>query len=187
MKFLVVGLGNPGTEYQNTRHNVGFEVLDQFVLDNHATWESGKLGQLARLSLKGKKLLLLKPDTYMNLSGKAVRYWMEAEKIPLAQVLVVTDDLALPVGKLRLKLQGSDGGHNGLKSINEILQNTSFPRLRFGIGNNFAKGRQVDYVLGKWDENEREEILKAIKKASDAIGIFVLEGSGNAMTKINAT
>jgi peptidyl-tRNA hydrolase, PTH1 family len=186
MKFLVVGLGNPGIEYEHTRHNIGFDVLDQLIENQKATWTAGRLGFISNISIKNKKLLLLKPETYMNLSGKAVKYWMDSEKIALQNVLVITDDLALPVAKLRLKLKGTDGGHNGLKSINEILQSVEYPRLRFGIGNDFPKGRQVEHVLGKWKGTELPEVIAAIDKAIDAVEMFVLQGAGNAMTKVNA-
>jgi PTH1 family peptidyl-tRNA hydrolase len=186
MKFLVVGLGNPGMEFMHTRHNVGFEVLDQFAENYKSEWLVGRHGRYCHVSIKGKKLLLLKPETYMNLSGKAVKYWMDFEKIQLQNVLIITDDLALPLAKLRLKLKGTDGGHNGLKSINEVLQSNDYPRLRFGIGNDFAKGRQVEHVLGKWKDTETTEVADGIAKATEAIEMFVLQGAGNTMTKVNA-
>jgi PTH1 family peptidyl-tRNA hydrolase len=185
MKFLFVGLGNPGDEYVHTRHNIGFDVLDALCELKGGTWESVKHGWKAEVSHKGKKLILLKPNTYMNLSGKAVAYWMQQEKIALENVIVVTDDLALPVGKLRLKLKGSDGGHNGLKSINASLNTLNYPRLRFGIGSEFAKGQQVDFVLGKWTAEEQPVIDASVKRAVAGIQELVWQGFGRAMTALN--
>ena len=185
MKFLFVGLGNPGDEYVHTRHNIGFDVLDALCESKGGSWQSVKHGWMAEVSHKGKKLLLLKPNTYMNLSGKAVAYWMQQEKIALENVIVVTDDLALPVGKLRLKLKGSDGGHNGLKSINASLNTPNYPRVRFGIGNEFAKGRQVDFVLGKWTAEEQPVIDASVKRAVAGIEELVWQGFGMAMTGLN--
>lgn len=186
MKFLIAGLGNPGKEYENTRHNIGFLVLDHLVSEAGAAWESARHVSLSRISHKGRGLILIKPQTYMNLSGKAVAYWMQQEKIKPENLLVITDDLALPTGKLRLKLKGSDGGHNGLKSIDASLNSQNYPRLRFGIGNDFPQGRQVDYVLGSWNEKEKEIILPAIEKAVEGVKMFVTLGPGQTMTHINA-
>ena len=150
MKYLIVGLGNIGPEYQNTRHNIGFKVLDAFAKASNTVFEDMRYGAVATVKLKGRTLILLKPNTYMNLSGKAVSYWMQKEKIELSNLFVVVDDLALPFGTIRLRGKGSDGGHNGLKSINQLLGTQDYTRLRFGIGNEFPKGKQVDYVLGGW-------------------------------------
>ena len=185
MKFLFVGLGNPGDEYAHTRHNIGFDVLDALCESKGGSWQSVKHGWMAEVSHKGKKLLLLKPNTYMNLSGKAVSYWMQQEKMALENVIVITDDLALPVGKLRLKLKGSDGGHNGLKSINASLNTLNYPRLRFGIGSEFAKGQQVDFVLGKWTGEEQPVIDESVKRAVAGIEELVWQGFGRAMTSLN--
>jgi PTH1 family peptidyl-tRNA hydrolase len=185
MKFLFVGLGNPGDEYVHTRHNIGFEVLDALCELKGGTWQSVKHGWMSEVSHKGKKLLLLKPNTYMNLSGKAVAYWMQQEKIALENLIVITDDLALPVGKLRLKLKGSDGGHNGLKSINASLNTLNYARLRFGIGSEFAKGKQVDFVLGKWTTEEQPVIDESVKRAVSGIEELVWQGFGRAMTGLN--
>ena len=158
MKYLIVGLGNIGHEYEGTRHNIGFTVLDAFAKASNTIFSDKRYGFVAEASCKGRKLILLKPSTYMNLSGNAVRYWMQAEKIPLENVLVIVDDLALPVGALRLKGQGSDGGHNGLKHIAATLGTTSYARLRFGIGSDFGKGHQVDFVLGAFDSEEQKKV-----------------------------
>lgn len=183
MKYLVVGLGNPGLEYENTRHNVGFKVLDK--LADNANWENVKHGHLLKITYKGRILVLLKPNTYMNLSGKAVSYWLQSEKIKPGHLLVITDDLALPTGKLRLKLHGSSGGHNGLKSIEESIQTQQFSRLRFGIGNNFEQGRQINFVLGTWTEIEMPVVTGAIDKAAEAVKMYVTAGPGATMTAVN--
>jgi PTH1 family peptidyl-tRNA hydrolase len=186
MKFLVVGLGNPGEEYQHTRHNIGFDVLDALAAGQGAEWVLARHGWVAKITTKGRTIILLKPNTYMNLSGKAVSYWLQSEKLPPSQLLVLLDDLALPVGKLRLRLNGSDGGHNGLKSINETLGHTQYARLRFGIGNDFPKGRQSEFVLGKWKPEEQEVVRNNITRASDAILLFATMPQSLAMTRINA-
>lgn len=185
MKYLIVGLGNPGAEYVETRHNIGFKVLENLAADLGAAWSEERYGSLAQAKLKGHQLFLLKPSTYMNLSGKAVRYWMLQHKIEKPEILVVLDDLALPYGKLRLKGKGSDGGHNGLKSIQELILGNDYPRLRFGIGAEFSKGRQVDYVLGKWDAQEAAELPDHLKRSSEAIKSFVLSGINITMTAFN--
>lgn len=185
MKYLIVGLGNPGDEYNHTRHNIGFDVLDAVCSSKEGSWELVKHGWKVELSHKGRKMILLKPNTYMNLSGKAVAYWMQQEKIALENVIVVTDDLALPMAKLRLKPKGSDGGHNGLKSINTSLNTPNYPRLRFGIGNEFDKGQQVDFVLGKWTNDEQTLIDEAIKRAVAGIEELVWQGLPRAMMKLN--
>lgn len=184
-KFLVVGLGNIGAEYVNTRHNIGFKVLDFIANQEGLTFEQVKLGQMATYKIKGRTLFLLKPNTYMNLSGKAVRYWMEQENIPKDNVLVITDDLNLPFGTIRTKAKGSDGGHNGLKNIQLLLESNQYPRMRFGISDAFSKGRQVDYVLGKWSDEEMEWLPKRLPDVFDAIKEFALGGINNAMNKFN--
>ena len=158
MKYLIVGLGNIGNEYQDTRHNIGFTILDAFAKASNVFFTENRYGSTCEVKMKGRTLILLKPSTFMNLSGNALRYWMQKEKIEIDNVLVVVDDLALPFGTLRLKPQGSDAGHNGLKNIQEILGHNNYPRLRFGIGNDFSKGRQVEYVLGKWTKEQSEAL-----------------------------
>ena len=181
MKYLIVGLGNIGPEYQDTRHNIGFSVLDAFAKASNTIFEDKRYGAVCEVKLKGRTLLLLKPNTYMNLSGKAVHYWVQKEKISIEDILVIVDDLALPFGTLRLRGQGSDGGHNGLKNINELLGSNKYARLRYGIGNDFLKGRQVDYVLGNWDEKEQEQLPELLKRGGDIITDFVLQGIARAM------
>ncbi|MEY5040992.1 MAG: hypothetical protein RLZZ414_531, partial [Bacteroidota bacterium] len=156
MKYLIVGLGNIGQEYTETRHNIGFKILDAFAKASNIFFTQDRFGQTTQFKYKGRTLILLKPDTYMNLSGKAVQFWMQKENIPISNILIITDDLSLPFGKLRIRTKGSDGGHNGLKNIIECLQTNEFPRLRFGIANDFDKGKQINYVLGNWNSNELE-------------------------------
>lgn len=184
-KFLIVGLGNIGAEYVNTRHNIGFKVVDFLANEEGADYQTVKLGSLAEVKIKGRTLLLLKPNTYMNLSGKAVQYWMEKEKIAVENVLVITDDLNLPFGTLRIKPKGSDGGHNGLKSIQAVLGTTEYPRFRFGISDEFKKGQQANYVLGDWTEEEKEALKERLKVATEAVKSFALAGLGNTMTSFN--
>jgi len=184
-KFLIVGLGNIGAEYVNTRHNIGFKVVDFFAKKHSVEFETAKLGTLAEVKIKGRTLLLLKPNTYMNLSGKAVSYWMEKEKIAKENILIITDDLNLPFGTIRIKPKGSDGGHNGLKSIQQLLNTSEYPRFRFGISDDFKKGRQVDYVLGEWDEEEKSKLPERFELASNVIESFALAGLGNTMTGFN--
>lgn len=186
MKYLIAGLGNPGSEYENTRHNIGFKVLDQLAADLGGTWETGKNVMVCKVLFKSRILMLIKPQTYMNLSGKAVSHWMQLEKIKPDHLVVVTDDIALPPGKLRLKLKGSDGGHNGLKSIDASLNSQNYPRLRFGVGNDFFPGKQVEYVLGTWKTEEIEAIQNGITRSVDAIKMFVTIGPGQTMTAVNA-
>lgn len=186
-KFLVVGLGNVGAEYEETRHNVGFKILDFLAKKEEIHFESNKLGETAILKIKGKSVLLLKPSTYMNRSGKAVKYWMEKEKIPLENLLVITDDLNLSFGSIRLKAKGSDGGHNGLKDIQTLLQTTTYNRYRFGVGSDFSTGRQVDYVLGKWNKEEETILLERLEKSAELIRSFVLSGLKNTMNHFNGT
>jgi peptidyl-tRNA hydrolase, PTH1 family len=184
-KFLIAGLGNIGADYQGTRHNIGFEVLDAFAKASNIFFSPGRYADVAELSLKGKKITLIKPTTYMNLSGKALRYWMEQTGVPLENVLVVVDELALPLGTLRVKLKGSDGGHNGLKNIQVILNTPNYPRLRFGIGNDFPKGQQVNFVLGRWSAEEEKLLAPAIERAVAAMQSFVLAGPQNTMNIYN--
>lgn len=184
-KFLIAGLGNPGAEYVNTRHNIGFKVVEHIARQEGIEFATAKLGAMAEYKLKGRTLFLLKPNTYMNLSGKAVKYWMDQEKIPAENVLVVTDDLNLPFGTIRIKGKGSDGGHNGLKNIQAILGNGDYPRFRFGISDDFKKGRQVDYVLGDWDETEKAALPERLEVAAEAVRSFALSGLGNTMSAFN--
>jgi PTH1 family peptidyl-tRNA hydrolase len=184
-KYLIVGLGNIGAEYVNTRHNIGFKILD-FVAQQHSlSFETAKLGAITEYSVKGRKLILLKPNTYMNLSGKAIHYWMEKENIPKENVLVITDDLNLPFGTIRIKGKGSDGGHNGLKNIQLILNTTEYPRFRFGISDQFKKGQQVDYVLGEWNEEEKAKLPERYEIAKQIIESFALAGLNNTMNSFN--
>ncbi|WP_432412463.1 aminoacyl-tRNA hydrolase [Rasiella sp. SM2506] len=186
-KFLIAGLGNIGPKYHNTRHNIGFKILDFLAEENNLTWETAKLGDITVHKKKGRTFLLLKPSTYMNLSGKAVKYWMDQEKISIDNVLVVTDDLNLPFGSLRVKTKGSDGGHNGLKDIQNTLQTTSYPRFRFGISDAFSQGRQVDYVLGEWTPEEEAKLPERFKKGAEIIESFGLAGVNNTMNTFNGT
>jgi len=184
-KFLIVGLGNPGVEYVNTRHNIGFKVLDFLAQKEGLDFQTVRLGAMTTYKFKGKQFLLLKPNTYMNLSGKAVQYWMQAEKIPLENVLVITDDLNLSFGTIRIKAKGSDGGHNGLKNINQVLNTQEYARFRFGISDAFKKGQQVDYVLGEWSEEEKAKLPERLEKASDVIRSFGLIGLAKTMNEFN--
>ena len=181
-KFLIVGLGNIGSEYVNTRHNIGFKIVDFLAKKENLTFETVKLGALANFKQKGKHFFLLKPNTYMNLSGKAVKYWLEKEKISLENILIITDDLNLSFGAIRIKPKGSDGGHNGLKSINFELNTQVYSRFRFGISDEFKKGKQVDYVLGNWDDTEAKLMPERLEMASQIIlsfGNTGLEGTMN--------
>ena len=184
-KFLIVGLGNIGEKYANTRHNIGFKILDYLVKSEDTGFETLKLGDVATIKIKGRTLILLKPNTYMNLSGKALKYWLEKEKIPLENLLVVTDDLNLPFGSLRVKIKGSDGGHNGLKDIQDKLQTTKYNRFRFGISDSFNKGQQVDYVLGEWSEEENSKLEERLKISADLIKSFALAGVNRTMNQFN--
>lgn len=185
MKYLVVGLGNIGSEYAHTRHNIGFDVLDALAGASNTVFSPDRYGDRAELKHKGRVLVLIKPSTFMNLSGKSVRYWMEKEKVDAERLLIITDDLALPLGKIRIRAKGSDGGHNGLKHIQEILGSTEYPRLRFGIGDSFHKGQQVDYVLGKWNEEEEKILPELIEKSCQAILSFTTAGLANTMSAFN--
>lgn len=184
-KYLIVGLGNIGAEYVNTRHNIGFKILDFLAQKESLTFETVKLGALAEYKFKGRTFFLLKPNTYMNLSGKAVQYWMEKEKIPLENIMVITDDLNLAFGTIRIRLKGSDGGHNGLKNINVILNTQNYTRFRFGISDEFKKGHQVNYVLGDWDDKEKETLPERLELASEIIKSFGTAGIENTMSNFN--
>jgi PTH1 family peptidyl-tRNA hydrolase len=186
-KFLIVGLGNIGTEYVRTRHNIGFKVLNHLAKQNEIEFNTRKLGALATYKLKGRTFLLLKPNTFMNLSGKAVKYWLDKENISLENLLVVTDDLNLPFGTLRLKTKGSNGGHNGLKDIQDKLNTINYNRLRFGISNEFSKGRQVDYVLGEWTNEESEKLDERLEQASKMLISFAMSGVNHTMNQFNGT
>ena len=184
-KFLVAGLGNIGDEYTNTRHNIGFTIAEAFARTASVHFSVDRLASVAELKFKGKILILIKPSTFMNLSGKAVNYWMQQDKITIDNLLVITDDLALPFGTLRMKGKGSDGGHNGLTSIIEHLGTNEFPRLRFGVGNEFSKGRQVDHVLGEWNKEEQLALTPRIEVAVDMIKGFATIGLQRTMTLFN--
>lgn len=185
MKFLIVGLGNIGDEYAHTRHNTGFDIVSRLVKDAGSDFSQERYGDVARIKVKGCELVVLKPNTYMNLSGKAVRYWADAEKVQPENIVVVVDDLALPVGTIRLKGRGSAGGHNGLKNITELLGTENYPRLRFGIGNEFKRGQQVDFVLGRWDADEQDLVDERMEMAAECIRSFVCIGLQLTMTQFN--
>ena len=185
MKYLIVGLGNIGAEYHQTRHNIGFMILDAMTEASNISFSTERYGAVARCRLKNKQLVLLKPSTYMNLSGEAVRYWMQKEKIPVDHILIVVDDLALPLGAIRIKASGSDAGHNGLKNIAQCLGTQAYPRLRFGIGSDFSRGHQVDFVLSKFSKDELKELEPRIEQAIGAIKTFVLSGIQTAMCDYN--
>ena len=184
-KFLIVGLGNIGAEYVNTRHNIGFKIIDHFAKKESLSFETVKFGMLAEYKFKGRTFLLLKPNTYMNLSGKAVKFCMDKENIPLENILVITDDLNISFGTIRIKPKGSDGGHNGLKNINLLLNTQKYARFRFGISDEFKKGKQVDYVLGEWDESEKIKLPERLEIASEIIKSFGTGGLENTMTTYN--
>ena len=184
-KFLIIGLGNIGAEYVNTRHNIGFKILDYFANQESISFQTQKLGEVAEFKIKGRTVLLLKPNTYMNLSGKAVKYWMEKENIEKDNILVITDDLNLSFGSIRIKTKGSDGGHNGLKNIQLLLNSTEYPRFRFGISDAFKKGKQVDYVLGEWSLEEKEALKERLSISSEIIKSFALAGLNNTMNLFN--
>lgn len=184
-KFLIVGLGNIGAEYVNTRHNIGFKVLDHLAKKENLEFQTVKLGSLAEYKLKGRTLLLLKPNTYMNLSGKAIKFWMDKENIPIENILVITDDLNLPFGTIRIRTKGSDGGHNGLKNTQQVLNTSNYPRFRFGISDEFKKGKQVDYVLGEWNDAEKASLPERLDVAAEIIRSFGTTGLENTMTAFN--
>jgi len=185
-KFLLIGLGNIGVEYAHTRHNIGFDVLDAFVIKHGGFFKMERLAEVAEVRWKGKTFICIKPTTFMNLSGKAFKYWMDKEKVVLENTLTIVDDLALPINKLRLRASGSDAGHNGLKDIQLTLGTDAYPKLRFGIGNNFAKGQQVDFVLGKWAQEERKTIDLKIQHSVEVIESFAAIGLSRTMTMANA-
>lgn len=185
MKYLIAGLGNIGAEYKETRHNIGFKVVEKWAAENGIPFESKRYGSVAEVRFKGRTFVLLKPSTYMNLSGKAVKYWMDKENIPVENMLAVVDDIALPFGTIRMRLKGSDGGHNGLKDIAHVLGHGNYARLRFGIGGDFPKGFQVDYVLGEWSSDEQKELPFLIDEAVDAIKAFATVGPERAMNVVN--
>jgi PTH1 family peptidyl-tRNA hydrolase len=184
-KFLIVGLGNIGSDYEKTRHNIGFDIAEALVQKHNGIFQSGRLADVATLKWKGKNIVVIKPTTFMNLSGKAVRYWMDKEKIEIEKILVLVDEIALPLSKLRLRSSGSDAGHNGLKSIQELLLTDKYPRLRYGIGNNYPKGMQVDFVLGKWTNEELPVVNLKLQKSVEAIESFISIGIERTMTEVN--
>ncbi len=185
MKYLICGLGNIGPEYARTRHNIGFMVLDKLAKDHAGTFDSDRLAFRTEIKYKGRHIHLIKPTTYMNLSGKALNYWLKELNIPVENSLSITDDIALPFGKLRMRGKGSGGGHNGLGNIQEVLGTDAYPRLRFGVGGDFAKGRQVDYVLGEFDSGDAAELPLYIDKACDAVLAFCTIGLERAMNTVN--
>src|SRR3954470_16964904 len=184
-KYLIAGLGNFGNEYAGTRHNIGFDVVDTFADKHEGLFVQERLGAVAKLRLKGKQVILLKPSTYMNLSGKAVNYWLGKESIPLENLLIIVDEVALPLSKIRIRPGGSAAGHNGLKSIEESLATTNYPRLRFGIGDTYPKGMQVEYVLGRWTSAEQSIVKFKLVKTVEAVETFILAGISAAMNQFN--
>ena len=184
-KFLIVGLGNIGEKYDNTRHNIGFKIADAFVKENEESFSTEKLGDIAKLKIKGKTVFVLKPNTYMNLSGKAVLYWMKKENIQMENILVVTDDLNIDFGKVRIKGKGSAGGHNGLKDIQDKFNTGTYPRFRFGVGADYGRGRQVDFVLGTWSKEEESVLIERIPMSVNAITSFINGGLSNTMNTFN--
>jgi len=185
MKFLIAGLGNIGEEYWGTRHNIGFRVVNELADASDASFREERYGAVARMRVKNAELVVLKPNTFMNLSGNAVRYWLQKENLPISQLLVVVDELALPFGCLRMKPRGSHGGHNGLRNIEEILGTAEYPRLRFGLGDDFSRGRQVDFVLSKFSDEEIEKMPELVKKSVEMIRSFCLAGIDNTMNSFN--
>jgi peptidyl-tRNA hydrolase, PTH1 family len=184
-KFLLIGLGNIGAEYAGTRHNIGFDVADALARRHEGVFKSGRLADVADIKWRGKRLIIIKPTTFMNLSGRSVKYWMDKEEVPLQQILVIVDECAIPLSRIRLRPSGSDGGHNGLRSIQEALQTDQYPRLRFGIGNDFPKGGQVDYVLGRWLPEELPLIKQKVEKCAEVIESFVISGIERTMNEAN--
>ncbi len=184
-KFLIVGLGNIGEEYANTRHNIGFDVVNAFVKKYNGSWQIGRLAEQSVIKLKGRQVVLVKPTTYMNLSGRAFKYWMDHEKVPLVNTLTIVDEIALPLERIRIRPSGSDAGHNGLKDIQQTLGTDAYPKLRFGIGNQYPKGGQVNYVLGKWQASEMPVVLEKIDTCVAVIEQFVLMGIDTAMNQYN--
>jgi len=184
-RYLIAGLGNIGLEYAHTRHNIGFDVADAFVMKHNGTFRNDRLADVASLQIKGRDITVIKPTTYMNLSGRAIRYWLDNKKDPLNQLLVIVDEIALPQSKLRLRPSGSDAGHNGLRSIQDTLGTVDYPKLRFGIGNNYPKGMQVEYVLGRWTKEELPLVLLKIEKSVETIENFIFTGIERTMTEVN--
>ena len=184
-KFLIVGLGNIGEKYTNTRHNIGFKILDEVAEENKVTFETEKLGDVATFRFKGRTFILLKPSTFMNLSGKAVKYWMDKENISIENILVVTDDVHIDFGTIRLKAKGSAGGHNGLKDIQEKLNTQQYARFRFGVGGNYSKGRQIDFVLGEWSKEETSQLIERLPTSAKVIPSFGTAGLANTMNTFN--
>ncbi len=185
MKYLIVGLGNPGSKYADTRHNIGFDVLDALIKDSESSFETARYADRAEIKFKGRKLVLIKPNTFMNLSGKAVHFWLQKEKIPMSNLLVISDDLALPFGTLRLKGKGSAGGHNGLKDIEAVLKTGIYSRLRFGIGSDYARGKQADFVLGPWSLEEQNDLSERIIQSTKFVLSFVTMGLNMTMSALN--
>ena len=185
MKYLIVGLGNPGLQYAQTRHNIGFDILDRLAKDASSIFETERHANRAELKYKGRKLILIKPNTFMNLSGKAIQYWLQKEKIPISNLLVISDDLALPFGTLRMKGKGSAGGHNGLKDTEEVLKTSVYSRLRFGIGDDYPRGKQADFVLGSWSKQEELALNERIEQSTKFIHSFVTVGLNMTMSALN--
>jgi len=186
-KYLIVGLGNIGEKYVGTRHNIGFQILNALAKEEDFSFEEARLGAIAQFKYKGKSVLCLKPSTYMNLSGRALKYWMDQENITIENVLVITDDINLPFGTLRLKAKGSDGGHNGLKDIQNTLQTTKYHRFRFGVGAEFSKGKQIDYVLGQWNLEENNALSERLERSTQLIRSFIFTGPKNTMNTFNGS
>jgi len=184
-KFLIVGLGNPGPKYEDTRHNIGFKILDKLAEKKELTFQADRYGDKTEFNFKGRKFILIKPSTFMNLSGKAVRYWLDKEKISIQNLMVITDDLNLSFGTIRLKAKGSHGGHNGLKHIQELLQTTAYPRFRFGISDEFSKGNQIDYVLSEWSSEEQDKLKERLDTSLELILSFGTAGINNTMNSFN--
>jgi PTH1 family peptidyl-tRNA hydrolase len=185
VKYLVVGLGNPGPEYVHTRHNIGFEIADFLSTEAGSFFSTEKYAEISKIKHKGRTLILLKPTTFMNLSGKAVNFWLQKEKIPITNLIILTDDIALPEGTIRIRAKGSDGGHNGLADVTNVLASGSYARLRFGVGNDYPRGQQADYVLSKWPESQKELVFERIKVAAEAVKCFVSVGIGETMNRYN--
>jgi len=184
-KFLIVGLGNIGDKYTNTRHNIGFKIVDEVAEEHNVSFETEKLGDVATFRFKGRTFVLLKPSTFMNLSGKAVKYWLEKEKIPVENLLVITDDLNIDFGTIRMKAKGSDGGHNGLKDIQEKLGSNKYPRFRFGVGGDYSRGKQIDFVIGEWNKEETSLLIERIPVSARAVVSFGTDGLANTMNTYN--
>ena len=184
-KFLIIGLGNIGDKYINTRHNIGFKILDEVAEEYNVTFETEKLGDVATFRFKGRTFILLKPSTFMNLSGKAVKYWMDKENISVENILVVTDDVHIDFGAIRVKAKGSAGGHNGLKDIQEKLNSQQYARFRFGVGGNYSKGRQADFVLGEWSKEETSQLIERLPTSAKVISSFGTDGLNNTMNTFN--